>query len=36
MPNRKSCYANMEKYSRTRKSQKQRYYNKTAIYKPSK
>ena len=36
MPNRKSCYANMEKYSRTRKSQKQRYYNKTAIYKHSK
>ena len=36
MPNRKSCYTDMEKYSKTRKAQKQRYYNKTAIYEPSK
>lgn len=35
MPNRKSCYADMDKYSKTRHAQKQRYYNKTAIYEPS-
>ena len=35
MPNRKNNYRDMEKFKKTRNAQKQRYYNQTAIYKPS-
>lgn len=35
MPNRKNCYRDMEKFLKTRNAQRQRYYNQTAIYKPS-
>lgn len=35
MPNRKYLYVDMEKFLKTRNAQRQRYYNKTAIYKPS-
>lgn len=35
MPNRKNGYRDMEKFKKTRNAQKQRYYNQTAIYKPS-
>lgn len=35
MPNRKKQYRDMEKYIKTCNSQKKRYYDKTAIYKPS-
>ncbi len=35
MPNRKSGYRDMEKFVKTRNAQRQRYYNQTAIYKPS-
>ena len=35
MPNRKNGYRDMEKFLKTRNAQRQRYYNKTAIYKPS-
>lgn len=35
MPNRKNDYRDMEKYLKTCYAQRQRYYNKTAIYKPS-
>ena len=32
MSNRKNLYANMEKFRKTRNSQKRRYYRKTAKY----
>ena len=32
MPNRKKDYADMEKYAKTTRNQKKRYYAKTAIY----
>lgn len=35
MPNRPKNYADMEKFKKTRKAQKKRYYSKTAIYEPS-
>ena len=35
MPNRKKDYSDMEKFLKTRNAQRQRYYNQTAIYKPS-
>ena len=35
MPNRKKYYADMEKFRKTRKAQRKKYYDKTAIYKPS-
>lgn len=35
MPNRKEKYVDMKKFSKTRRTQKKRYYAKTAIYLPS-
>ena len=35
MPLRKEKYADMEKFTKTRKKQRNRYYRKTAIYPPS-
>ena len=35
MPNRKKSYKDMEKFTKTRKEQRKRYYKKTAIYEPS-
>lgn len=35
MPNRKKDYKDMGKFLRTRNSQRNRYYAKTAIYEPS-
>ena len=34
MPNRKENYADMEKFRKTRKEQRKRYYDKTAWKKP--
>ena len=35
MPNRKNQYRDMEKFLKTRNAQRQKYYDKTAIYEPS-
>ena len=35
MPNRKKDYKDMDKFSKTRRAQKNRYYSKTAVYEPS-
>ena len=35
MPLRKETYTDMEKFTKTRNRQRNRYYRKTAIYKPS-
>lgn len=35
MPNRKHSYKDMDKFKQTRKKQRQRYYDKTAVYEPN-